>query len=188
MNKNTMQTEATKQAFVDTLCQLVCKKPIAKVTVKEIADKAGYNRSTFYQYFRDVYDLLDYLASLAVQRIKANVIENIQAQHVGEAFVQAFTQMHHEEAKYFDILFQPDNLPFFIRCAKRELIPLLIQKFNLSESSLRTDYVLEYHLSAVISVVGSWIAKGRNIPAEELASLIREMYQASFSQAVKSDT
>ena len=38
MNKNTMQTEATKQAFVDTLCQLVCKKPIAKVTVKEIAD------------------------------------------------------------------------------------------------------------------------------------------------------
>lgn len=188
MNKNIMQTGTTKQAFVDALCQLACKRPIAKVTVKEIADKAGYNRSTFYQYFQDVYDLLDYLASLAVQRIKANVIENIQAQHVGEAFVQAFTQMHHEEAKYFDILFHPDNVPFFIRCVKCELRPLLIQKFNLSESSLRTDYVLEYYLSAVIAVVGNWIAKGRNIPAEELASMIREISQASLGQSVKSDT
>ena len=51
MNKNTIQTEATKQAFVDALCQLACKKPVARVTVKEISDKAGYNRSTFYQYF-----------------------------------------------------------------------------------------------------------------------------------------
>ena len=51
MNKNTIQTEATKQAFVDALCQLTCKKPVARVTVKEISDKAGYNRSTFYQYF-----------------------------------------------------------------------------------------------------------------------------------------
>ena len=121
-----MQTGTTKQAFVDALCQLACKRPIAKVTVKEIADKAGYNRSTFYQYFQDVYDLLDYLASLAVQRIKANVIENIQAQHVGEAFVQAFTQMHHDEAKYFDILF----LYASIHSAKPCFEPVLFMKID----------------------------------------------------------
>ena len=39
-------------------CLLYSQKPLEKITVQEIARKAGFNRSTFYQYFLDVNDLL----------------------------------------------------------------------------------------------------------------------------------
>lgn len=35
------------------------QKPIEKISIQEISNKSGYNRSTFYQYFTDIYELLD---------------------------------------------------------------------------------------------------------------------------------
>lgn len=34
-------------------------KPINKITVTELMNKAGYHRSVFYLYFKDIYDLLE---------------------------------------------------------------------------------------------------------------------------------
>lgn len=36
-------------------------KPINKISVKEITDRSGISRHTFYNHFRDIYDLLGYL-------------------------------------------------------------------------------------------------------------------------------
>ena len=43
---------------MEAFCLLYSQKPLEKITVQEIARKAGFNRSTFYQYFLDVNDLL----------------------------------------------------------------------------------------------------------------------------------
>ncbi len=32
-----------------------------KITVKEIVNRCGVNRQTFYYHFRDIYDLLDWM-------------------------------------------------------------------------------------------------------------------------------
>ena len=34
-------------------------KHINKITVTELMNKAGYHRSVFYSYFKDIYDLLE---------------------------------------------------------------------------------------------------------------------------------
>ena len=44
-----------REAFFSILKQ----KPLSKVTVKEICTAAGVNRSTFYKYYKDTYDLLE---------------------------------------------------------------------------------------------------------------------------------
>lgn len=45
----------TRQNLIDSFWLLYCQKNIEKITVKEICEIAGYNRSTFYVYFNDVY-------------------------------------------------------------------------------------------------------------------------------------
>ncbi|QNO15346.1 TetR/AcrR family transcriptional regulator [Alkalicella caledoniensis] len=59
MNKRTEITAQTKQNLMDAFWNLYCEKRIEKITVKEITNKAGYNRGTFYEYFTDVYNVLD---------------------------------------------------------------------------------------------------------------------------------
>ena len=61
---------------VDTLLaesfkELTLKQPIEKITIKEITDKAGVIRPTFYNHFQDKYELLEW-----IKQIILGVIEN----------------------------------------------------------------------------------------------------------------
>ncbi|MDR0350004.1 MAG: TetR/AcrR family transcriptional regulator [Coriobacteriales bacterium] len=50
---------ATEAALTDAFIELYLERDLAKITVGDIIRRAGYNRSTFYAYFRDVPDILD---------------------------------------------------------------------------------------------------------------------------------
>ncbi len=47
-------------AFASTLFSLLCAKPFDEITVNEISEESSYPRATFYNYFDDKYDLLNY--------------------------------------------------------------------------------------------------------------------------------
>ena len=54
------------KSAIDTLLaesfkELALKQPIEKITIKEITDKAGVIRPTFYNHFQDKYDLLEWI-------------------------------------------------------------------------------------------------------------------------------
>ncbi len=49
----------TRKNIIEAFWQLYQGKNIDKITIKELMDKAGYHRSVFYSYFRDIYDLLE---------------------------------------------------------------------------------------------------------------------------------
>ena len=59
--KHEMQSQATKQALVDSLKQLLTKKSFSKITFTEIVENCGYNRKTFYYHFEDIYSLLRWM-------------------------------------------------------------------------------------------------------------------------------
>ncbi len=51
--------EKTKRSIYNAFIELRAKKPLEKLTVKELCEAARINKSTFYVYYRDVYDLSD---------------------------------------------------------------------------------------------------------------------------------
>ena len=63
MKKQPEITVQTKQNLTDAFWQIYCTKRIDKITVRDITTKAGYNRGTFYEYFRDVYDVLEQIGT-----------------------------------------------------------------------------------------------------------------------------
>ena len=68
--KKTAAKEETKQALIQAFWKLYREKRIEKITVGEIAAVAGYNRSTFYEYFYDVPDVL--------QQIEDGILDEMQ--------------------------------------------------------------------------------------------------------------
>lgn len=75
MKKQPELTEKTKQAFLDAFCDFYEQKPIEKISVQEIADAAGYNRSTFYQYFCDIYELLECVENDVIDYMQKKAFE-----------------------------------------------------------------------------------------------------------------
>lgn len=69
--KYTKKTDYTNQQLQDALLELMTTKPFEKITINNIADAAHVNRSTFYRYYDDKYQLLE--------RIEDDLIEQIDS-------------------------------------------------------------------------------------------------------------
>ncbi len=59
MNKNESKYYNTALLMDEALIELLNKKEIEYITVKEIVEKAGVNRSTFYLHYESISDLVD---------------------------------------------------------------------------------------------------------------------------------
>ena len=65
----------TEKAIKQTFIRLLGERPLDKITVKDIIDACGVNRSTFYYYFQDIYDLLNSIFESETQAIVESHIE-----------------------------------------------------------------------------------------------------------------
>ena len=57
--KNDPRTRYTRKVIQDAFLEILKEKPVSRITVKEVCDKAEINRGTFYRHYQDCYDLLD---------------------------------------------------------------------------------------------------------------------------------
>ena len=67
----------TKMFIKQSLTELLKTKPLKKITVKEICEKAEINRATFYKHYLDVYDLLDQIENQFIEELK----QALKAEH-----------------------------------------------------------------------------------------------------------
>ena len=52
------RTQYTRRALRDALIELLADKPLARITVRELCERADVNRSTFYAHYPDLDSLL----------------------------------------------------------------------------------------------------------------------------------
>ena len=65
----------TKEVIIRTLLELLNEKPLAKITVKDIVERCGVNRNTFYYHFRDIPDVMYFTLKREVDRIMSSQME-----------------------------------------------------------------------------------------------------------------
>jgi len=175
MKKQPEITDATRNAFIDAFCKLYKKTPIEKISIGQVTDAAGYNRTTFYHYFKDIYDLLTYIEDYVILHVKENVLANIRGGNLEKEFVLSFTKMYEGREQYVKALLANPNGARFIERLKVEMFNALIDVFSLSKDDVTVTYILDFYLSAVLSVLSRWIRNQGDIPQAELAALIRDM-------------
>ncbi|WP_268913334.1 TetR/AcrR family transcriptional regulator [Lentilactobacillus sp. SPB1-3] len=69
MNDNDKRVQRTKIKIRNALFKLLDRQTIDKITVKSIIDEAGLNRTTFYSYYTDKYDLLEKVQENTIKQI-----------------------------------------------------------------------------------------------------------------------
>ncbi len=64
-----LRVEKTRKSIINAFIALRAKKPIEKITVKELCEKALVNKSTFYSHYSDIYSLSDSLETEVVMSV-----------------------------------------------------------------------------------------------------------------------
>ena len=68
-----MKRKTAKEILAESFQELAEKKPVDKITVKDITGNCGYSTATFYRHFRDKYDLIAWYHAAGTAEIMAKI-------------------------------------------------------------------------------------------------------------------
>lgn len=173
MKKQPEMTDKTRQAFIHVFCDLYSQKPIEKISIQEIANKSGYNRSTFYQYFTDIYALLDYVEENVLNSIREEMASRELSTHSFQDALQCLENA--EEILILKALLGDYGSVHFVERLKRE-IPFEKLIVNLPTHDILAPYLMEFYISTLISMFRLWIRNGKDLSSEELVKLIDSLF------------
>lgn len=179
-------TEQTKQAFMDALCLLMRDKPLDRITVQDVARRAGYNRCTFYQYFSGVGELLgaveDDLLTFILERRKG-------AGTHGQTLVRDLVELYEERALAIDALFGEYGNGAFLERAKtlwlEQGVDCEVAPFLPPADDRVAPYLVEYRYYGSLSLFRLWLKRGRDLSPEEFMELVAELFPAEMPPAAE---
>ena len=87
-----VRVKLTKKMVFEAFLSILKNKPIAKITVKEICTAADINRTTFYKYYKDTYDLLEQIEDELIDNLQAN-LEHVDKSSLSDIFTIILTDI-----------------------------------------------------------------------------------------------
>lgn len=104
-SKTNRFAERTLAAFSTTMFQLLEKKSFENIMVNEICEISNYPRATFYNYFDDKYDLLEYCWSVLQKQIHLEDYPDIAPEErLYEIFDRMYDFLNQNEKTHIHIL------------------------------------------------------------------------------------
>lgn len=174
MKKESRRVRYTKQALKDSLLELLKEKPISKVTVSAICEKADINRSSFYLHYRDAYDLMERIEQELLREVDDALADTSLAMPNNDMVVRIFRTIY-QNRELCSILFGPNgDRDFLARIisgqkerildAWRHLIP------GYDDRGLH--YLYQYITFGAVGVVEMWVLDGYREQPESIARFL----------------
>lgn len=159
--------------LAESLIELSAKKPIDKITIKEITDKAGVIRPTFYNHFQDKYELIEWI-------IKTELLEPIKpllnAGMIFEAIVLMLNNITANSVFYKKALKLEGAVTFnqiAMKCVYEMFMNIISEKSTGKKSKYRwltPEVISTYYAQSLCFITEGWIAQGMDdIEPKEMA-------------------
>lgn len=189
MNRSESKYFATAEKMDEALLKLLEKKDFAYITVKEICEAAGVNRSTFYLHYETIGDLL----SESIEYMNQHFLEYMQRENDTEAFATELQNCPIEEL----YLVTPKYLTPYLNYIKEHqrlfrtaiqkaatlqqeasyedlmqyiLIPIL-ERYRVPEQE--RAYILAFYIRGIMAIITEWLKKDCSDPVEQIIAVIQ---------------
>lgn len=171
-SKTTSKThDNIKKAFWD----LYKTGGIKKVSVTKICAATGYNRSTFYAHFKDIYDVLDEIEKsiLSPDEFHTIIINNLINGLNTYSIINMLMDVFNKNSQYLPVLLGPYGDPEFRHVLSNSFFPVVKTYINYPENeTARLKYIIEYQNAAIFSAISLWYENGKDIPQNQFIEIL----------------
>ena len=151
----------TKKALEASLKKLMLKKPLDKITIRDITDDCGISRMTFYYHFQDIYDLVEWCciedATAALQGKKTCDTWN-------EGLVQIFEAVLENKAFILNAYrcISREQMENFLFRMTYGLIRGVVDEKSAGTALPEEDkaFIAEFYKYSFVGVMLDWIRRG----------------------------
>ena len=171
--------------------ELVLSQPVDKITIKEITDKAGLIRTTFYHHYQDKYELMEMIVQKEVIDPIAPLLENDM---IDEAMVLIFSNLMHEKDFYMRLAKTSGQNSFeqiAEKCVKEILLKIIGSKLQarleineFKHKWVSPEIVSVYYSRTIVFAVMFWIDQGMPYTPREMAGIYDYIISHSLQNVV----
>ena len=186
MNKKESKYFSTAAKMDAALIDLLEKKDFEYITVKEICEKAGVNRSTFYLHYENTVDLLTETTRYVID----GFLEYFKEQGKGfslDAETRDKNDLIFMRREYIMpyLSYVKDNRRVFMTSLRHMgqmgfekyyekmfnfIFNPILDRFNVPQKS--KQYVIKFYLTGVTAIAVEWLEHGCAAPIEDICNII----------------
>lgn len=184
MNKSESKYFNTAKLMNEALLILLEKKEIEDISVKEVCEKAGVNRSTFYLHYDSIDDLFVETIELTNQKFRnsftCNDIRPLLKKgskeelfFITEEFLMPYLEFVKTNKRLFKtvhkkpVLFKNEYI--YNQMCDEIFFPILAKFGVLKEKQV---FLLEYFTRGTVGIINKWIELDCEMPVENIAQII----------------
>lgn len=188
MNRHESKYFNTAFLFDEALILLLEKKDIEYITIKEICEYAGVNRSTFYLHYESINDLLDETLNYIINKL----INHFKIEP--KEFIDNINNSDKEDLKLINVKylkpyleFIKDNKRVFISAFKnsitmksnekyynleRYVLNPILDKFEIPD--YKKKFILRFYINGIMGIIQEWILNDCDEKIENIINIIME--------------
>ena len=183
MSTENKRISITKQLLQNSLIEILEKKPIHEITIKEICDNADVNRSTFYRHYNTPHALFDEIYNGVYQDIIA-----ITAQFRQTAFnsVDVMTQIlcYCEENRRLCLVLLSENGGLNIGKNFSDFVTQAMLRSPDAVPSELHMYIVQFMAAGMANFVWNWLQNEERLPAKTVARSMMMLINHGFNRAL----
>lgn len=178
-------SNTTKQALEASLKQMMLKKPLDKITIRDITEDCGVSRMAFYYHFKDIYDLVEWSCVEDASRA-------LQGKKTYDTWQEGLLQI-------FEAVLE--NRPFILnafRCISRDQMERFLFKLTyglirgvveeksqgVEISEADKSFIAEFYKYSFVGIMLDWIKQGMNQDVHVIVQKISTTMQGNITNSI----
>lgn len=183
MNEENRKVKYTRRVIREAYFELLQQKPINKITVAEICERADIHRGTFYQHYHDIYELQEKIESELMEKLDS-LLPMIESDRfdLAEAIVLAIFE---EKDVCRSVLGENGNADVLKRVIEKCRASSYVKYSNagLDESDFNIVYI--FATSGCIGVIRNWVMRDYKESPEYVIDRIRSLTQSGIEGMIR---
>ena len=187
MTRSESKYFATAARMDEALFHLLEEKDFAYITVKEICERAGVNRSTFYLHYETVNDLLAESTRYIIDKLIANMPQDT-AEFFGKLQTRPLEELHLITPEYLSpyLNFIKEHRRIFRTALEqssvlgledayfalnRHVFAPILNRFQVPSSGQK--YIMPFYIHGLMAIINEWLKEDCKDSVEHLISVIQ---------------
>ncbi len=165
-----MEKKYVKQLIWEAFNELSAVIPFDKLTVEKIISRSGVSKATFYRYFRDKYDVMNYNSMAVAKRI----IGGQPCKDWHDFLLYMFWEIEREMDYYrraFKTSGQNAHSRFLLEYSFNIVRQCYMKAYGLDELSREENYMLSHYCHGCVATIEDWLRDSDRLAAEQMAEL-----------------
>lgn len=169
----------TKRALSDAMKELMLEKPFQKINIRQICERCGMSRKSFYYHFKDKYDLVNYIfqSEFAFEAQQRRYLQ-------GWEFLLDLMEYFYDNRRFYVNAFSVEGQNSFSESFGEFLYPVAVHYFSsVFPDDGAIDFYAVFLTDSLRVSIFRWLKEGTPLSPQEYVDRIRSFVNTGFHHA-----